>query len=109
MYFVIGRWSALILLMATSPKKKNTSNKNKPAESDSGYFLKLVMYLIIGSLWVKINYGDASQIPIPAGLIIGLIFARHEIFQLDRKIEYALLLLAAFVGFWLPIGIFVSL
>ncbi len=95
--------------MASSSNKKKSTKKAIATETDSGYFLKLVMYLIIGSLWVKISYGDDNQIPIPAGLIIGLIFARHEIFQLDRKIEYALLLLVSFIGFWLPVGIFVSL
>ena len=67
------------------------------------------MYLIVGSLWVKITTSDESQIPIPVGLIIGFFFAAHDHFAIDRKIEYALILVAMFVGFWLPIGIFVTL
>jgi len=77
-------------------------------EPDSAYFLKLVLYLIVGSLWLKITQGENMQIPIPIGLFIGLLFARHEHFQIDRKIEYALLLLASFVGFWLPFGVFIN-
>lgn len=67
------------------------------------------MYLILGSIWIKVTTSDGGQIPIPAGFIVGILFAMHDHFQIDRKIEYALLLLAMFVGFWLPIGVFVSL
>jgi hypothetical protein len=88
--------------------KTKTSRKSKPVESDSTYFLKLVLYLILGSLWIKITKGDKTQIPIPVGFIIGLIFIAHEHFQIDRKIEYALLLVAMMLGFWLPIGLFIS-
>lgn len=70
---------------------------------------KLVMYLILGSLWVKISTGDTSQIPIPLGFIIGIIFASKDHFQIDRKIEYAVLLVAMLIGFWLPIGVYISL
>lgn len=81
----------------------------KSNQSDSTYFLKLVLYMILGSLWVKILKAQSSQIPLPVGLLAGLLFASHEHFQIDRKIEYAILLIAAFVGFWLPIGIFINL
>jgi len=43
-------------------------------------------------------------IPIPYGALIGLVFVGHDHFKIDRKIEYALLLVAMFVGFWLPMG-----
>lgn len=79
-------------------------NKKSPQDIDSTYFLKLVMYLIIGSLWLRIDTGSYI-IPLPVGLVIGLIFATHEHFKLDRKIEYAILLMAMFVGLWLPIGL----
>ena len=94
--------------MQTSLCYSNAMAKKQNKELDSVYFLKLVLYLILGSLWVKISKGDSLQIPLPVGLVIGLLFARHEHFQLDKKIEYAILLLAAFVGFWLPFGIFVA-
>ena len=84
--------------------KKKT---NKPAEIDSTYFLKLVLYLILGSLWVRIDR-NGSVIPLPVGLVIGLVFASHEHFRVDRKIEYAILLVAMFVGLWLPIGLTIA-
>jgi ABC-type dipeptide/oligopeptide/nickel transport system permease component len=83
--------------------------KRKPAEADSAYILKLVLYLIVGSLWLKISRPTGGQVPIPIGFIVGVLFAMHENFRIDRKIEYALLLVAMFVGFWLPIGIFIAL
>lgn len=88
-------------------KRKN--KKIEKQELDSVYFLKLVLYMIIGSLWLKVTNGETLQIPLPIGLLVGLIFASHEHFQIDRKIEYALLLIAMFVGFWLPIGLYLSL
>jgi hypothetical protein len=82
--------------------------KKPSKEIDSTYFLKLVLYLIVGSLWVRIDR-SGSVIPLPVGLVIGLIFASHEHFRLDRKIEYAVLLMAMFVGLWLPLGLTIAI
>ncbi len=100
-------------------KKKQTVKKNKSknkkiksradVEADSTFFLKLVVFLILGSQWIYIERLPDWQIPIPAGLIIGLVFATHEHFQIDRKIEYMILLLATFVAFWLPIGLVIQI
>ena len=79
-------------------KKKNRRN-----EPDSVYFLKLIMFFIIGGIWV---YFEDSSIPgIPIGLIVGILFASHDHFQIDRKIEYAVLLAAAVLSFVAPIGL----
>ena len=83
--------------------------KRAKPEKDSTYFLKLVLLLILGSMWLKVTDGQTWQIPIPVGLILGLLLVMHEHFRIDRKIEYAILLVAALVGFWLPIGIYVTL
>jgi hypothetical protein len=83
--------------------------KKKQKETDSAYFLKLVLYLILGSLWIKVSDGSTFQIPIPIGLIFGLVLTTHEHFRVDRKIEYAILLVSAFIGFWAPIGIYINL
>jgi len=84
--------------------KKNKRLAPKPQELDSVYILKLVLYLILGAQWIRITKGG-TQFPIPVGLVIGLIFASHDHFQIDRKVEYALLLAATFVAFWLPLGL----
>ncbi len=85
------------------------AKKVKKPELDSVYFLKLVLYLVVGSQWLWIVSGSGSKFPLPIGLIVGLLFAKHEHFQTDRKIEYALLIGAMFIGYWLPLGITVIL
>lgn len=88
---------------------KAKQKRVRTAELDSAYFLKLVLYLIVGSLWVRIGNSQGTlQLPLPVGLLIGALFARHEQFQLDRKIEYAVLLVAMVVGFWAPIGLSIT-
>lgn len=88
--------------MAKKAKKSNT-------ELDSVYFLKMALYLIVGSQWVWLtNDTGSKELPLPIGLIIGLWFAAHDHFQIDRKIEYALLLIATFVGFWVQTGLYIS-
>lgn len=82
--------------------------KQKSKTTDSTYFLKLVVLMIIGSLWIKASNGDSWQLPVPIGLIIGLAIVTHEHFKVDRKIEYAILLMAMLIGFWAPIGLFIS-
>jgi EamA domain-containing membrane protein RarD len=73
-------------------------------EMDRTYLLKLILYLIVGSQWLKIQTKGNVQIPIPVGALIGLIFAAHEHFQMDRKVEYAIIVVAMFIGFWVPLG-----
>lgn len=82
--------------------------KKQTTSSDNGYFLKLVLYLILGSLWLKVTDNQSWHIPVPIGLVTGVIFASHDHFKIDRKIEYAVLLIATLIGFWAPIGIYIS-
>ncbi len=83
--------------------------KQKSKNSDEGYILKLVLFLVLGSLWLKVSDGHSWQVPIPVGFILGIFLAGHDHFKIDRKIEYAVLLIAMLVGFWAPIGIFINL
>lgn len=82
--------------------------KKQRRESDSAYFLKIVLFLILGTFWLRlndVNIGPFQHLSIPAGLLIGLLFAMHDHFQIDRKMEYALLLVATVMSFYLPMGI----
>lgn len=83
-------------------KKKSSSN-----ELDAIYFLKLVVYMVLGSLWLKLTDGHSVQIPLPVGFAAGLILASHDKVRLDRKIGFAVLLVAMLVGFWAPFGIYI--
>ncbi len=91
------RKSSLRVARAKTVKKRSTS---KGIEPDMEYMLKLVLYLAAGSVWVRLVFGD-SVIPLPLGFVIGLWFSRREKLQIDRKIEYAILLMSMFLGFWL--------
>lgn len=101
-HFFKQRDHGLILVMVKNKKKIKKSAK--PQELDSVYVLKLVLYMILGSQWLRITKGSI-QIPVPYGLLVGILFASHDHFQIDRKVEYALLLVSAFIAFWLPLGI----
>ena len=94
-------------------KKKSKSSSKKlykgAPELDSVYLLKLVLYLIVGAQWIRlVNTAGTAQVPIPIGLIVGFLFAAHDHFKIDRKIEYAVLLIAMFVGFWSQVGIYIT-
>lgn len=91
------------------PKKNIKKRHYITQENGSEYFLKLVVYLIIGSLWLRIEQLPTFSIPIPLGLILGLVLTTHETFQIDKKIEYAMLLIVSFVAFWLPLGIVINI
>jgi hypothetical protein len=90
--------------MAKTKKSSKTARTTR-ADNDGAYFLKLVLYLIVGSQWLWLTTSSGSKVPLPIGLAVGLIFARQDHFQIDRKIEYAILLVATLVGFWAQIGL----
>jgi len=87
-------------------KRKKMPSQNEP---DSTYFLKIILYIILGSFWLKfhspLQLGDFRLNGVPLGLLIGLLFASHDHFQVDRKIEYAILVVVTIVTFFLPAGI----
>lgn len=78
----------------------------KPAETDSGYLLKLIMYFLIGAIWVNVAMWGFQ---FPVGFLIGLVFARHEHFRIDRKVEYAVLLIAMALSFASPVGLVIAI
>ena len=90
-------------------KTKGRKRRTRSPELDSVYLLKLVLYLIVGAQWIRLeNTTGTTQVPIPIGLIIGVLFAAHDHFKIDRKIEYAVLLVAMFVGFWSQVGVYIT-
>jgi hypothetical protein len=74
-------------------------------ETDSTYFLKILVYFVLGTVWIKIN----GMVVFPIGAVIGFILSRHDHFAIDRKIEYVVLIISgalgligygAFIAFW---------
>lgn len=89
--------------------RARTKKRSNVIEPDSAFLLKMVMYLIVGAQWVRIvNPSLTKEIPLPVGLVIGLLFATHDHFKIDKKIEFALLLVAMLVGFWSQTGIYIT-
>jgi len=77
--------------------------KARKTEKDSVYFLKLVMFFLLGAFWVRINVADGGILSLPFGLAAGVLFASHDHFAVDRKIEYAVLLIATALSAYIPI------
>jgi hypothetical protein len=97
--------------MAKTNKKTATKRSAKhelDQEYDGVYLLKLVLYVLLGSMWIKLSHGQHMNIPLPVGFIIGIVFSSHEHFRIDRKIEYAVLLVAMLVGYFAPFGLYLS-
>ena len=75
--------------MATKSRKKAVAK-----ETDSAYFLKILLYFMLGIIWLKLN----GRPILPLGLIVGLLVSTHEHFQIDRKMEYVILIIATMLG-----------
>jgi len=77
--------------------------KIRQVEPDSVFFLKLVIYLLLAVMWLQVNY-NGHTVPIPFGFFVGIFLANHDHFAIDRKIEYAVMLIAMIASYVLPIG-----
>ena len=94
------------------PTVKKTTTKQSVAlreQTDSAYILKLVLYVILGATWLQfaipLQIGSFTLTAFPIGLIVGFIFAAHDYFQVDRKIEYAILIMMTVLTYFVPAGI----
>lgn len=74
-------------------------------QPDGMYILKLLLYVLVGSLWLKVSVGSSATFGIPVGFIIGVAFTVRERFRIDRKIEYAALIVAMLVGYFASYGV----
>jgi len=106
----------------TRPKQKRprTYARNRAAisrrgneavfEADSTYFLKLVVFVLLGTFWVKfgdpISWMGIHFNAVPVGMLVGLILvSRFEKYQADRKIWYAILLVVTIICYFAPSGV----
>lgn len=81
-------------------------------ESDGKYLLKLVLCVLLGTLWLRfatpLGWGVFALNGLPLGLLIGLLLVhRFEKRQEDRKIWYACLIIVTIVCAFAPVGIFI--
>jgi hypothetical protein len=87
-----------------------TALRDSVVESDSIYFLKLVIVVILGTLWIKLQQPVSWQgIPFggfPLGGLIALVGIHSlEKNQFDRKIWYAVLIIVTIICYFVPAGI----
>ena len=104
----------------TKKPRHRTYAKNRPrvlgrprqfiAESDGVYFLKLVMVVLLSTLWIKLATPLSWQgLPIaafPLGALLVIVVIRlFEKNPLDRKIWFAVLLVVTIISYFVPAGI----
>ena len=82
----------------------------KIVEADSAYFLKLVLFFVLGTFWLKfeipLEIGSVLLPAFPLGMIVGLLIVHKvEKLQFNRKIWYAVLLIVGLISLYLPAGI----
>jgi hypothetical protein len=54
--------------------KSKSSPVTKTEETDSAFILKVVLYLIVSSLWLNVYTSATHRIPLPLGALIALLF-----------------------------------
>lgn len=84
--------------------------REKIFEGDSVYFLKLVLCVILATLWVKFSTPIViANIPLyglPLGMLAGFILVRlFEKYQQNRKIWYAVLVIVTVICYFVPAGV----
>lgn len=95
----------------TSAKKSSKKRLHERVfESDSTYFLKLVVMVLLGTFWIKfatpVTWLGISVPALPLGILIGFLVVRaFEHHQEDRKIWYAVLLVIGVISYFVPAGI----
>lgn len=112
--------------MATKKQKSRTYARNRSKQSEffsrkgnerfyereSAFFLKLVVFIILSALWLRLKdpliAGPLVVQAIPVGLIVALLLVvKIEKYQFNRKIWYATLILMAILTSFTPVGIIV--
>ena len=96
--------------MLTKTKKRTSRKPTEQAETDGSFFLKLVVFVLLGTFWMRfqppITLGSFLLSGFPLGLIIGLLLVHQfEKRQSDRKIWYAVLLVITIACAFTPTGI----
>lgn len=103
---------------ATKTSRSTRASRTSPLmptaqtrEPDGTFLLKLVLYVVLGAVWLRfahpVHIGVLTVSAFPLGLVVGLLFASREKFPMDRKIEYALLLIMTVMTFFTPAGIII--
>jgi predicted exporter len=71
----------------------------------SHFFLKFTLFFILGLIWLRFGVPLGFISVLPIGLAIGLIIACFEKFRIGRGVEIVILILAATISYFSPVGI----
>lgn len=110
-------WFSTIPVVTKKNKQKRNSiytyaRKNMREvlfESDSMYLLKLTLYMLLATMWLKFGepflIGGVVFRALPLGLLAGLLVVRMlEKHQLNRKILYAIVMTIGILTYFVPAG-----
>lgn len=70
-------------------------------------FLKIALFFVLGIIWLRFGMKIGPIEVLPIGLVVGLVFAIFERFRIGRRIEILVLIIAALVSYFTPIGIII--
>lgn len=81
-------------------------------ERESVFFLKLVVFIILSALWLRLKdpviLGPMVIQAFPVGLIVALLLVlKVEKYQFNRKIWYSALILMAILTSFTPVGVMI--
>lgn len=104
--------------MATKKQKRtkvrsaNVSVRERLFETDGTYLLKLVVFVLLGTFWLRfrdpISWFGITFNAVPVGMLVGLLLVRKfEKYQSDRKIWYAILILVTIICLFYPTGVII--
>lgn len=114
----------IIRIMAKQKPRTYARNRSKSSEffsrkgreriyeNDSAFFVKLVIFVVLSALWLRLKepleFGALSIQAVPIGLLIALLLVlRLEKYQFNRKIWYVTLILMAILTSFTPVGVMI--
>lgn len=88
----------------------NRKGRERKYETDSVFFTKLVLFVLLSALWLRFDnplaVGSLVIHAIPVGLFVALLLVlKIEKYQFNRKIWYTMLILMAILTSFTPVGI----
>jgi hypothetical protein len=94
----------------TYAKHRPRRYKERLGEADGVYFLKLVVVVLLGTLWLKLatplSWHGVPLGGFPVGAMVTLISIHlFEKDPYDRKIWFAVLLVVTIISYFVPAGI----
>lgn len=90
----------------------NRKGRERRYETDSSFFLKLVVFVVLSALWLRLKepleLGPLSVQAVPVGLLVALaLVLKIEKYQFNRKIWYVTLILMAILTSFTPVGVMI--